>query len=81
MSKIITEIEKNKSEVIRVELSEFNGHDLIGIYGIKCLDNVHEYLEQWQQGYDTEPIRIKKDNAGRYQANAWLRKSFERNKL
>ena len=31
MQKIITEIEKNKSEFIRVELSEYSGHDLLGI--------------------------------------------------
>jgi hypothetical protein len=31
MQKIITEIEKNKSEIIRVELSEFSGFDLIGM--------------------------------------------------
>ena len=52
---------------------------LIGIYGTKRLDIVNKYLEQWQQGSDAETIRIKKDNAGRHQANTWLRKSFERN--
>ena len=31
MNKIITDIEKNANEFIRVELSEFNGHDLIGL--------------------------------------------------
>lgn len=31
MNKIITDIEKNATEFIRVELSEFNGHDLVGI--------------------------------------------------
>ena len=31
MNKIITEIEKNKSEFIRVELSEYSGFDLIGM--------------------------------------------------
>lgn len=51
---------------------------LIGVYGAKRLDIVNKYLEQWQQGSDTEPINIKKDNAGRHQANTWLRRSFER---
>jgi hypothetical protein len=51
---------------------------LIGIYGTKRLEVVNKYLEQWQQGSDGEPITIKKGNAGRYQANSWLRKSFER---
>ena len=51
---------------------------LIGIYGTKRLEVVNKYLEQFQQGSDGEPIIIKKGNAGRYHANSWLRKSFER---
>ena len=31
MEKIFTEIEKNKPEINRVELSEFNGHDLFDL--------------------------------------------------
>ena len=31
MNKFITEIEKNKSEIIRVELTEFSGYDLVGM--------------------------------------------------
>jgi len=31
MQKLISEIEKNSSEVIRVELSEFKGFDLVGM--------------------------------------------------
>jgi hypothetical protein len=52
---------------------------LNGIYGTKRLEIVNKYLEQWQQGSSAEPINIKKDNAGRYQANTWFRKSLERN--
>lgn len=51
---------------------------LIGIYGTERLEVVNKYLEQWRHGSDGEPISFKKDNAGRYQANTWLRKSFER---
>ena len=59
------------------------GHFLVqfNINGTKRLDIVNKYLEQWQQGNSAEPISIKKDDAGRYKANTWLRKSFERNKL
>jgi len=52
---------------------------LIGIYGTKRLEVANKYLEQWQQGSDAEPIFFKKDNAGRFQANTWLRKLFKRN--
>ena len=31
MQKIISEIEKNKAEVIRVELTEYCGYDLVGL--------------------------------------------------
>ena len=51
---------------------------LIGIYGTERLDVVNKYLEQWQQGSDGEPVTVKKSNAGRYQANSWLRKLIER---
>ena len=51
---------------------------LIGIYGTKRLDIVNKYLEQWQQGSDAEPSQIKKDNAGRYRANVWIREIKER---
>jgi 2,3-bisphosphoglycerate-independent phosphoglycerate mutase len=52
---------------------------LVEINGNERLEVVNKYLEQWQQGSDGEPISFKKDNAGRYQANTWLRKSFGRN--
>jgi hypothetical protein len=52
---------------------------LIGIYGTERLEVVNKYFEQWQQGSDGEPMSFKKENAGRYQANTWLRKSLGRN--
>jgi hypothetical protein len=39
----------------------------------KRLGTMNDYLEQWQQGRDAEPDEIRKDNAGRYRANVWLR--------
>jgi len=47
---------------------------LIGIYGAKRLDIVNKYLEQWRLGVEAEPVKIKKENAGRHRANAWIRK-------
>ena len=51
---------------------------LIGAYGNKRLNIVNEYLDLWQQGCDAEPVSYKKDNAGRYRANVWLRQYFNR---
>ncbi len=51
---------------------------LIGAYGTKRLGIVNEYLAQWIQGSDAETISYKKDNAGRYRANVWLRQYFNR---
>ena len=46
---------------------------LIGIYGTKRLTAMNAYLDQWQLGSDAETDGIKKENAGRYRANVWLR--------
>ena len=51
---------------------------LIGAYGASRLSIVNEYLDQWKQGCDAEPVSYKKDNAGRYRANVWLRQYFNR---
>jgi len=83
-SEIVSYLNQQKAERL---VSSLALHDdrvfvhqcLIGVYGAKRLDIVNKYLEQWQQGSDTEPINIKKSNAGRHQANTWLRRSFERN--
>ncbi len=83
-SEIVSYLNQQKAERL---VSSLALHDdrvfvhqcLIGVYGAKRLDIVNKYLEQWQQGSDTEPINIKKGNAGRHQANTWLRRSFERN--
>ena len=46
MQKIISEIEKNKSEIIRVELTEFSGYDLVGM---------REYVSR--EGEDPTPTK------------------------
>ena len=46
---------------------------LAGISGSDRTALVIKYLDQWQQGIDAEPIDIKKNNAGRYRANVWIR--------
>ncbi len=46
---------------------------LIGIYGSDRLAVVQEYFNQWYVGSSSEPISRKKDNAGRYRANVWIR--------
>lgn len=51
---------------------------LVGIYGTKRLDIVNEYLKQWRLGVEAEPVKIKRENAGRYKANTWLEKSHPR---
>jgi hypothetical protein len=33
---------------------------------------VNQYFNEWQKGMDAQPDEIKKENAGRYQANTWL---------
>ncbi|AGA33763.1 tetratricopeptide TPR_4 [Thioalkalivibrio nitratireducens DSM 14787] len=32
-----------------------------------------EYARRWREAADAEPVEIRKSNAGRYAANAWLR--------
>jgi len=51
----------------------FNHQRLLGIYGKKRLDLVNQYLDEWQKGSDAEPEGHRKENAGRYRANTWLR--------
>ncbi|MBT3204310.1 MAG: transcriptional regulator [Gammaproteobacteria bacterium] len=46
MNKIITDIEKNSSEFIRAELTEFKGHDLFSL---------RVYVEK--EGQDPQPTR------------------------
>ena len=50
---------------------------LHGIFGYQRLAIVTDYLLEWQQGSGAEANEIKKDNAGRYRANVWLREHFE----
>lgn len=75
-------LQKVESLISSLKLREdrvFVHRFLTEIYGTERLEVMNKYLEQWQQGSDGEPISFKKDNAGRYQANTWLRKSFGRN--
>jgi len=46
---------------------------LIGIYGKKRLDLVNQYFDEWQKGSNAQPEGHRKENAGRYRANTWLR--------
>jgi len=51
----------------------FVHQSLIGIYGKERLEMVNQYFDEWQKGSDAEPEEHRKDNAGRYRANTWLR--------
>jgi len=51
---------------------------LVGIYGSKRLALVNEYLDQWKQGSEAENIAHKKENAGRFRSNTWLRTRGEK---
>ena len=46
---------------------------LIGIYGKKRLDLVNQYFDEWRKGSEAQSGGHRKDNAGRYRANTWLR--------
>lgn len=35
--------------------------------------SVREYIRRWHEAMDAEPVNYRKDNAGRYAANTWLR--------
>ena len=52
---------------------------LLGFYGTKRLNIVNGYVEQWHLGKEAQPVEIKKENAGCYRANTWLRekRTFE----
>lgn len=52
---------------------------LLGFYGTKRLNIVNEYVEQWHLGKEAQSVEIKKENAGCYRANTWLRekRTFE----
>lgn len=56
---------KDDVKYVRHELSRFNyyQHDAI----------MNEYMDQWRQGVNDEPIEHRKQNKGRVRANNWLR--------
>ncbi len=33
------------------------------------------YLREWKEARDSEPVSYRKQNAGRYRANKWLRET------
>jgi len=43
------------------------------VFGRKRLDIVRRYLEEFDAGYEAEPNPVKKRNAARYRANAWIK--------
>ncbi len=50
---------------------------LIGIYGKERLELVNLYFDEWRKGSDAQPQGHRKENAGRYRANTWLRNRHE----
>ncbi len=46
---------------------------LLGIYGKKRLELVNQYFDEWRKGSEAQPEGHRKENAGRYRANTWLR--------
>ena len=72
------ELAEHKINGLRLrEDREFVHRKLIRIYGKKRLDLVNQYFDEWQKGSDAEPEEHRKDNAGRYRANTWLRDRHE----
>jgi hypothetical protein len=70
-------------EIAEHKISQLKLHDdkvfvrrkLVGVYGAARLEVVEKYLFEWQQGVDTEPAEVKKENVGRYRANTWIREA------
>ncbi len=72
----ITDHELAKHKINGLRLREdrvFIHQRLLGIYGKKRLDLVNQYFDEWQKGSDAQPEGHRKENAGRYRANIWLR--------
>ena len=72
------ELAEHKINGLRLRDDRVFAHQkLIGIYGKKRLDLVYQYFDEWQKGSNAEPEEHRKDNAGRYRANTWLRDRHE----
>ncbi len=68
------ELAEHKINGLRIrEDREFVRSKLKGIYGKKRLDLVNQYFDKWRKGSDAQPEGHRKENAGRYRANTWLR--------
>ena len=66
--------DRGGSNLARPEDRSFVRQCLTAISGPKRLDIVPKSLPPWRLGVEAEPVAIKKDNAGRYRANIWVRK-------
>jgi hypothetical protein len=71
----------SEHEIAEHKIGQLKMHDdrvflrrtLLGVYGKKRLDIVNRYFEEWRKGEDGEPVEHRKQNAGRYRANTWMR--------
>ena len=54
---------------------------LLGAYGKDRLTLVDLYFNEWRKGVESEPIEVKKENAGRRRANTWLRQGRGKDKF
>lgn len=76
-----THQERAESMIDQLELHDdrvFVRRCLIGIYGADRLAAFQRYLAKWNEGAANETNAIKKQNAGRFRANCWLRKFSSR---
>ena len=73
---MLEDFEKSEKLISSIQLRDdriFIWENLSGFSGTDRLAIVNEYLEQWQQAADQEPVSFRKDNKGRFAANTWLR--------
>jgi len=78
---ILEAFEKSEELIRSIQLRDdriFIRKCLSNVSGAERLALVNEYLEQWQQAADAEPISFKKENKGRFAANTWLRTRVEK---
>jgi hypothetical protein len=54
---------------------------LLGAYGKDRLALVNLYFDEWRKGAESEPIEVKRENAGRRRANTWLRQERGKDKI
>ena len=71
--RIDTEVHRDDRPYVRQQL--------IGVYGLERLRRVDSYLEQFRLGAESVKQPHKKSNAGRFQANTWLREHSIKSKV